>query len=95
MLKLDPEAVRKRKEKARGQARVRSFREESGNAGITGREMPIVEVLASMKQVEDRSRAQPQAGVPGTWVPVMVPVSGIGARGNGRGTEGLGPAASK
>jgi len=34
VLKLDAEAVRKRKEKARGQARVRSFREESGNAGF-------------------------------------------------------------
>jgi len=45
VLKLDAEAVRKRKEKARGQARVRSFREESGNAGISGREMPSVEVL--------------------------------------------------
>ena len=37
VLKLDPEAVRKRKEQARREARVRSFREESGNAGITGR----------------------------------------------------------
>src|SRR5436309_1673616 len=32
VLKLDPEAVRKRKERARREARVRSFREESGNA---------------------------------------------------------------
>ena len=37
---LDPEAARKRKEKARREARVRAFREESGNAGITGRELP-------------------------------------------------------
>ncbi|MGD0243452.1 MAG: hypothetical protein ABSB59_24480 [Streptosporangiaceae bacterium] len=47
VLKLDPEAVRKRKDKARREARVRSFREESGNAGISGRELPSVEVLAS------------------------------------------------
>jgi Domain of unknown function (DUF222) len=67
VLKLDPEAVRKRKEKARGEARVRAFREESGNAGITGREMPSVEVLASMQHVEDRARALRAAGVPGTW----------------------------
>ena len=56
VLKLDPEAVRKRKEQARSGATVRSFREESGNAGITGREMPSVEVLASMQHVEARDR---------------------------------------
>jgi Domain of unknown function (DUF222) len=72
VLKLDPEAVRKRKEKARGQARVRSFREESGNAGITGREMPSAEVLASMQHVEDRARALREAGVPGTWEELKV-----------------------
>jgi hypothetical protein len=40
VLKLDPEAVRRRKERARREARVRAFREESGNAGISGRELP-------------------------------------------------------
>src|SRR6201996_8247173 len=49
VLRLDPDAVRKRKEKARREARVRSFWEESGNAGISGREMSSVEVLASMQ----------------------------------------------
>jgi hypothetical protein len=72
VVKLDPEAVRRRKEKARGQARVRSFREESGNAGITGREMPSVEVLASMQHVEERARALRDAGVPGTWEELKV-----------------------
>jgi hypothetical protein len=72
VLKLDPEAVRKRKEKARGEARVRAFREESGNAGITGREMPSVEVLASMQHVEDRARALRDAGAPGTWEELKV-----------------------
>src|SRR2546423_8188716 len=57
VLRLDPEAVRKRKEQARRGATVRSFPEESGNAGITGREMPSVEVLASMQHVEARARA--------------------------------------
>jgi hypothetical protein len=72
VLRLDPDAVRKRKEKARREARVRSFREESGNAGITGREMPSVEVLASMQHVEDRARALRDAGVPGTWEELKV-----------------------
>jgi hypothetical protein len=48
VLTLDPDAVRRRKERARREARVRAFREESGNAAITGRELPSVEVLASM-----------------------------------------------
>jgi hypothetical protein len=65
VLKLDPDAARKRKEKARREARVRAFREESGNAGISGRELPSVEVLASMQHVEDRARALRDAGVPG------------------------------
>jgi hypothetical protein len=51
---------------------VRSFREESGNAGITGRELPAVEVLASMQHVEDRARALRDAGVPGTWEELKV-----------------------
>jgi Domain of unknown function (DUF222) len=72
VIRLDPEAVRKRKEKARREARVRSFREESGNAGISGREMPSVEVLASMQHVEDRARALRAAGVPGTWEELKV-----------------------
>jgi hypothetical protein len=72
VLKLDPQAARKRKEKARREARVRAFREESGNAGISGRELPSVEVLASMQHVEDRARALRAAGVPGTWEELKV-----------------------
>ena len=72
VLRLDPEAVRKRKEKARREARVRSFREESGNAGISGRELPSVEVLASMQHIEDRARALRDAGVAGTWEELKV-----------------------
>ena len=72
VLKLDAEAVRKRKDEARRTARVRAFREESGNAGITGREMPSAEVLASMQHVEDRARALRDAGVPGTWEELKV-----------------------
>jgi hypothetical protein len=70
--KLDSEAVRKRKERARRDASVRSFREESGNAGITGREMPSVEVLASMQNVETRAQALRDAGVPGNWEELKV-----------------------
>ena len=51
---------------------MRAFREESGNAGISGRELPSVEVLASMQHVEDRARALRDAGVPGTWEELKV-----------------------
>ena len=37
--KLDPDAVRKRKEAAKREAHVRRFREESGNAGMVAREL--------------------------------------------------------
>src|SRR5205814_9683641 len=70
--RLDPEAVRKRKERARREARVRAFREQSGNAGISGRELPSMEVLASMQHVEERARALRDAGVAGTWEGVQV-----------------------
>ena len=66
VIKLDPEAVRKRKEKARGEAHVRRFREASGNAGMIAREMPSAEVLASMQHVEQRALDLRDAGVPGT-----------------------------
>src|SRR5690242_13558683 len=72
VLRLDPDAARKRKEKARRETRVRAFREQSGNAGISGREMPSVEVLASMQHVEDRACALRDAGVPGTWEELKV-----------------------
>ena len=66
VIKLDPEAVRRRKEKARGEAHVRRFREASGNAGMIAREMPSAEILASMQHMEQRALDLRDAGVPGT-----------------------------
>ena len=66
VLRLDPQVAKKRKEQAKRDTHVRSFREDSGNAGITGREMPSVEVLASMQHIAARARALREAGVPGT-----------------------------
>jgi Domain of unknown function (DUF222) len=67
VLKLDPEAVRKRKEKARQEAHVRSFREESGNAGITGREMPSWKCWprCSMSRTAPAPSATPASPAPG------------------------------
>jgi hypothetical protein len=66
VLRLDPEAVRKRKEAARGEAHVRRFREASGNAGMVARELPSDEVLASWQHVEQRALDLRAAGMPGT-----------------------------
>ena len=66
ILKLDPDAVRKRKEAARQDAHVRRFREESGNAGMVARELPSDEVLASWQHVEQRALDLRAAGMPGT-----------------------------
>ena len=66
VLRLDPEAVKKRKEAARGEAHVRRFREASGNAGMVARELPSDEVLASWQHVEQRALDLRAAGMPGT-----------------------------
>jgi len=63
VLKLDPDAARKRKEAARQDAHVRRFREESGNAGMVARELPSDEVLASWQHVEQRALDLRAAGV--------------------------------
>jgi Domain of unknown function (DUF222) len=66
VLKLDPEAARKRKEAAKRDTHVRAFREDSGNAGMVARELPSDEVLASWQHVEQRARDLRAAGLPGT-----------------------------
>src|ERR1035438_5858633 len=64
VLSLDPEAARRRKEAASQNAHVRRFREASGNAGMTARELPPGEVLASWQHVDQRARDLRIAGVP-------------------------------
>jgi hypothetical protein len=67
VLKLDPDAVRRRKETAaRREAEVRRFREDSGNAGMIARELPCAEVLASWQHVDQRARDLRAAGMPGS-----------------------------
>jgi hypothetical protein len=66
ILKLDPEAARKRKDAAKREAQVRRFREESGNAGMVARELPSDEVLVSWQHIEQRALDLRAAGMPGT-----------------------------
>ncbi|MGH3256879.1 MAG: DUF222 domain-containing protein [Streptosporangiaceae bacterium] len=66
VLRLDPDAARRRKEAARKEAYVRQFREDSGNAGMIARELPSDEVLASWQHVDQRAHDLRAAGMPGT-----------------------------
>src|SRR5580658_3138839 len=67
VLKLDPDAARKRKEAAaKHEAEVRRFREDSGNAGMIARELPCDEVLASWQHVDQRAHDLRAAGMPGS-----------------------------
>jgi hypothetical protein len=67
VLKLDPDAARRRKETAaRRDAEVRRFREDSGNAGMIARELPCDEVLASWQHVDQRAHDLMAAGMPGS-----------------------------
>ena len=68
VLKLDTEAVRRGKEKARRTARVRSS--GGGKAGIPP-DLPGG-CVDSMQHVEERARVLRDAGVPGTWEQLKV-----------------------
>ena len=65
-LHLDPGSAERCKQARRKEAHVRPFREDSGNAGMTAREMPTDEVLASWQHVDQRARDLRAAGIPGT-----------------------------
>src|ERR1700683_2949623 len=56
VLKLDPDSALRRKNEARKDAHVRPFREASGNAGRSARELPPDQVLASWQHVDQRAR---------------------------------------
>jgi hypothetical protein len=66
VLKLDPDAAKRRKEQAKLDAHVRPFREDSGNAGMEARELPPDEVLASWQHVVQRALDLRAAGMVGT-----------------------------
>jgi hypothetical protein len=63
---LDPEAAARKKEEAKGNARVYRFREPSGLAGISARDMSPEDILAAWQHITTRARAMRAAGVPGS-----------------------------
>ena len=66
-MKLDPEAFKRGKDKARAdRQRVTAGREESGNAFLSGRELAIEDALASKAHIDALAVALRKGGLPGT-----------------------------
>ena len=64
--RLDPEAAERRRARARQYAHVRLFQEDSGNAGLSAREMPAAEAVIAWANIERRALDLHAAGVEGT-----------------------------
>jgi hypothetical protein len=66
VLAVDPDAARRRAEKARAGARVQTWPEGSGNYAIAGRELPEAGVVLADRHVAGLARALKRAGRPGS-----------------------------
>jgi hypothetical protein len=61
-LTVDPELAARRREQAQKNARVTVFREQSGTAGLSGRDLPPDEALAAMASVNARAQDYEDSG---------------------------------
>jgi len=66
VLYLDPQALRRRAEKGRADARVESWQEGSGNGALAGRELPPAEMIAADERISAIARSLKEAGAAGT-----------------------------
>ena len=66
VIEIAPEKARKRREQAAKATRVERWAEDSGNAGLAGRELPPAQVLAADQRVTAWARQLKQAGLEGT-----------------------------
>jgi hypothetical protein len=64
--RLDADAAARRKERGRRNAYVRAWVEESGNMGLSAREMPAGDGLVAWQNIEQRALELHAAGIPGT-----------------------------
>jgi hypothetical protein len=64
--RLDPEAAVRKKERGRRNAYVRAWQEDSGNMGLSAREMPNGDGQVAWQNIEARALDLHAAGVPGT-----------------------------
>jgi HPt (histidine-containing phosphotransfer) domain-containing protein len=66
VLSADPAAARQRKEQALRDARVEAFTEHAGTAGLAGRDLCPVDVLAADQYLTALAQAMKAAGITGT-----------------------------
>ena len=66
VITADPAAARRRKEQALKDARVETFTEHAGTAGLSGRDLCPVDVLAADKHLTALAQAMKAAGITGT-----------------------------
>jgi Domain of unknown function (DUF222) len=66
VLWLDPQAAKRRAERGRAGARVEVWPEDSGNASVSGRELPAGEVVAADQRLTAIARALKDAGAAGS-----------------------------
>ncbi len=66
VIAADPAAARRRKEQALKDARVEAFTEHAGTAGLSGRDLCPVDVLAADKHLTALAQAMKAAGITGT-----------------------------
>jgi hypothetical protein len=66
VLSADPQAARKRKERALQDARVERWDEHGGTAALAGRDLPPATVLAADQNLSALARQLKRAGAPGT-----------------------------
>jgi hypothetical protein len=66
VLAHDPEAARRRRERAQQDARVETWAESRGTAALAGRDLPPAAVLAADAHIDGLARQLKAAGAPGT-----------------------------
>jgi len=66
VIEVAPKKAKERREKAARQARVERWAEESGNAGLAGRELPAAQVHAADQRISSWARQLKQAGLDGS-----------------------------
>jgi hypothetical protein len=67
VMEVNAAAARKRRETARKQARVQRWAEDSGNAALEGRELPVAETDAMDRRISWWARQLKKAGLAGSW----------------------------
>ena len=66
VMEVGPEKAKERRERAARQARVEIWAEESGNAGLAGRELPAAQAYAADQRIRSWARQLKRAGLDGS-----------------------------